>query len=215
MKQEHVIRVMIVDDHDMVRTGLSVFLEAFDDLELVGDAKDGETAVELCRTLQPDVILMDLVMPGMSGVAAIQAIRQTHPKVQIIALTSFTEQHLIREALQTGAVGYLLKNVSIDELADAIRAAHAGRPTLTPEVLQVLVDTSAPPTPPMPESALTPREIEVLELIVAGLNNKEIAERLIVSRSTIKTHVSNILSKLGTSNRAEAAALAVQNHLVT
>jgi NarL family two-component system response regulator LiaR len=212
VKQEHVIRVMIVDDHDMVRTGLSVFLEAFDDLELVGDAKDGETAVELCHTLHPDVVLMDLVMPGMSGVAAIRAIRQTHPDIQIIALTSFSEQHLVREALQTGAVGYLLKNVSIDELADAIRAAHAGRPTLTPEVLRVLVDTSAPPTP---DSSLTPREVEVLELIVAGLNNKEIAERLIVSRSTVKTHVSNILAKLGTSNRAEAAALAVQRHLIT
>jgi NarL family two-component system response regulator LiaR len=206
------IRVMIADDHDMVRSGLGVFLEAFDDLELVGEANSGAEAVRLCPKVHPDVILMDLVMPEMDGVAATQLIRRTYPGVQVIALTSFDDQHLVQGALQAGAIGYLLKNTPIDELASAIRAAHAGKSTLAPEALKVLIEASS--HPPQPGYDLTPREQEVLSLIVEGLSNPEISERLVIGLSTVKTHVSNILSKLGVSNRVEAASLAVEHDLV-
>jgi NarL family two-component system response regulator LiaR len=215
VKEKSTIRVVIVDDHEMIRAGLRVFLEAFDDLELVGEASDGEAAVAICELQHPDVVLMDLVMPGMSGVSAIRTIIQTHPDIQVIALTGFNEQHLVHEALQTGAIGYMLKNVSIDELANAIRAAHNGQPTLTPEVFHGLVEAVTHPEPSQANPSLTPREVEVLRLIVAGLHNHEIAVHLTISQSTVKTHVSNILTKLGTSTRAEAAALAVQHNLVT
>lgn len=205
------IRVMLVDDHLMVRRGLATFLKVFDDLELVGEAADGETAVQLCGRVLPDVILMDMVMPDIDGVTTTRLIRQHFPMVQVIALTSFKEEGLVQSALQAGAIGYLLKNVKADELAQAIRAAHAGQGTLAPEIVQAM--THAAPPPP-PGYDLTEREREVLALLVAGLNNSEIAEKLVVSPSTIKSHVSNILAKFGVSSRTEAAALAVRYRLV-
>ena len=210
------IRVMLVDDHAVVRSGLGAFLLVFDDLELVGEAGGGEEAVRLCQRLKPDVVLMDLVMPGMDGAAATRAIRECCPNVQVIALTSFKEQELVQGALEAGAIGYLLKNVSADELADAIRAAHAGKPTLAPEATQALIQASRSASePPKPGFDLTERELEVLELMVEGLTNPEIAERLVVSRSTAKFHVSSILSKLEVSSRIEAVALALQEKLVS
>jgi NarL family two-component system response regulator LiaR len=206
------IRVMIVDDHDMVRRGLSAFLMAMNDLQLVGEARNGREALAICDSARPDVILMDLVMPEMSGAEAAREIRARCPEVQIIALTSFEDKELVQDALRAGAISYLLKNVSADDLAEAIRAAHAGRPTLAPEAAQALIQTATEGLSPGNE--LTPREREVLALMVEGLTNPEIAERLVVSRSTAKAHVSNILSKLGASNRAEAVSLALQRRLV-
>lgn len=207
------IRVVIVDDHDMVRRGLAAFLKAKTDLELVGEARNGKEALQVCEQVQPDVVLMDLVMPEMSGAAATKQIRERCPEVQVIAVTSFQERELVQEALQAGAISYLLKNVSANELAAAIRAAHAGRSTLAPEAAQALIQTAG--EGPTPGHDLTEREREVLALMVEGLTNPQIAERLVVSRSTAKAHVSNILSKLGVSNRAEAIAMALQHKLVT
>jgi NarL family two-component system response regulator LiaR len=207
------IRVLIVDDHSVVRTGLKLFLMAYDDLELVGEAANGEQAARLCGEVRPDVVLMDLVMPGMDGVAATRAIREHSPGIKVIALTSFREEDLVQRALEAGAIGYLLKDVSADELADAIRAAHAGRPTLASEATQALI--SAATQAPAPGHDLTGRERQVLALMVEGLSNREIAEQLTISLSTVKFHVSSIFSKLGVDGRAEAIALALQRHLVS
>ena len=214
MKQttQQPIRVLIVDDHLMVRKGLATLLKVFDDLELAGEADNGEAAIQLCARVLPDVILMDLVMPVMDGATATRAIRQQFPQVQIIALTSFKEGNMIKNALAAGAIGYLLKDVSADELAQAIRAAHSGRATLSPEVEQTLVESAN--QPPVPGLDLTEREREVLILMIEGLNNTQIAARLTVSPSTIKSHVSNILSKLGVASRTEAVTLALRHHII-
>ena len=212
MDAQKLIRIMIVDDHAVVRSGLSAFLMVYDDLDFVGEAASGEEAIRLCKKLHPDVVLMDLVMPGMDGAAATQAIREECPDIQVIALTSFKEDDLVQRTLKAGAIGYLLKNVSSNELVSAIRAAHAGRPTLAPEAAQVLIQASQ--GPPSIGSDLTSREREILALMVSGLSNPEIAEQLVVSRSTVKFHVSGILSKLGVTSRTQAVTLALQNKLV-
>jgi NarL family two-component system response regulator LiaR len=206
------IRVMLVDDHAMVRRGLATFLMVFKDLLLVGEANSGEAAIELCAKVSPDVVLMDLILPVMDGVAATRAIRGQYPNVQVIVLTSFKEGNLIQNALEAGAIGYLLKDVTAEELARAIRAAHAGRATLSPEAAQSLVETTN--LPPAPGLDLTEREREVLLWMIEGLNNTQIAARLTVSPSTVKSHVSNILSKLGVASRTEAVTLALRNKIV-
>jgi len=204
---------MLVDDHTMVRRGLATILMVFDDLELAGEAANGDAAVELCAQAQPDVVLMDMVMPGMDGATATRLIRQKFPQVQVLALTSFKEETLVTSALQAGAIGYLLKDVSADELVQAIRAAHCGRATLSPDATQALVHAAS--RPPEPGHDLTAREREVLALMITGDTNTQIAAKLVVSPTTVKSHVSNILSKLGVSSRTEAVALAIQHQIIT
>lgn len=214
MTRDKKIRIMLVDDHQVVRQGFIVFLKAFDDFELVGEATNGEEAVEGCGKFHPDVILMDMVMPKMSGAEAIEAIRKQYPHVQIIALTSFSDdRQLVQKAVKAGAIGYLFKDISIDELADAIRTAYRGDPVLAPEATRMLIQATR--NPQKVDYNLSARELEVLELLIEGLNNPQIAERLIISRSTVKFHVSSILGKLGVNNRAEAVALAVEQKLVS
>ncbi len=206
------ISIMIVDEHPMVRRGILAFLKNEPDINVVGEACDGQEAVQRCKELQPDVILMDLRMPVMDGVAATRLIHKQFPQVQIIALTTFQDKQLVQDALQAGALSYLLKNVTGQELVEAIRQAYAGRRTLAPEALQALIQASNDDS--SSDYDLTPREQEVLELLVKGLSNQEIADRLSVSHATATAHVSNILSKLEVSNRAEAVALALEKKLV-
>jgi two-component system, NarL family, response regulator LiaR len=213
MNEQDRIRVMIVDDHNVVRSGLAAFLLTYDELELVGEVGNGEEAVRKCADLAPDVVLMDLMMPGMNGAEATRAIRQKCPDTQVIALTSFKEDELMQKTLQAGAIGYLFKNVTAEELVTAIRNAHEGKPTLAPEAAQALIH--AVTQPQQVGFDLTDREREVLVLMVKGYNNPQIADHLVISRSTVKFHVSSILSKLGVSSRTEAVALALQHHLVT
>jgi NarL family two-component system response regulator LiaR len=210
---QQLIRVVVVDDHAVVRSGLADFLMVYEDMELVGEASNGRAAVDVCLRTQPDVVLMDMMMPEMDGATATQAIRARCPAIQVIALTSFREEELVNAALKAGAIGYLLKTVTADELAAAIRAAVIGRPTLAPEATLALMHTAT--APPLPGFDLTEREREVLCLMANGLNNRQIAQKLIVSLSTVKYHVSNVISKLGAANRTEAASIAMQNHLVS
>jgi NarL family two-component system response regulator LiaR len=211
MATNQTIRVMIVDDHAVVRSGLKAFLDAYDDLQLAGEARSGEEAVRLCAQIQPDVVLMDLVMSGMDGASATKAIRLTCPHTQVVVLTTFKDEAMIQKAISAGAIGYLLKDVQADELAEAIRLTNAGRTILSPEITQALVHGSTRGN--QPGSDLSERELEVLSWMVQGLNNTEISNQMILSLSTVKHHVSNILGKLNVTNRAEAVAMAVQHNL--
>lgn len=213
MTEQSLIRILIVDDHAVVRSGLSKFLLVNRDLELIGEASDGSEAIQMVALHKPDVVLMDLMMPGVDGITATREIRQKYPTTQVIALTSFSEQAMVQGALQAGAVGYLQKNVSASELAGAIRSAHCGRVTLSSEAAQVLAQSVT--QPPIPVNDLTHRERDVLKLMVEGLNNNEIAERLVVSLGTVKFHISNIFQKLGVDSRVEAVKLAIERKLVT
>jgi len=205
------IKVLLVDDHTVVRSGLSKFLLVNRDLKLVGEASDGEEAVQKVSLYGPDIVLMDLMMPGMDGITATREIHQKYPKVKVIALTSFAEQNMVQGALQAGAIGYLQKNVTAKELSHAIRSAHEGRMTLSPEATQVLANSVAQPQ--IPGEQLTERERDVLKCMVEGLNNNEIAETLVVSLGTVKFHVSNIFHKLGVDSRVEAVKLAIEQKL--
>ncbi len=206
------IRILLVDDHAVVRSGLGKFLLVNKDLELVGEAGDGAEALQLVALHRPDVVLMDLMMPGMDGITATREIHRKYPHIKVIALTSFSEQNMVEGALQAGAAGYLQKNVTAAELANAIRSAHAGRMTLSPEAAQALADSFTQPH--LPGSELTERERDVLKCLVDGLNNNEIAARLVVSLGTVKFHVSNIFQKLGVDSRVEAVKLAIERKLV-
>jgi NarL family two-component system response regulator LiaR len=206
------IRVLVVDDHDMLREGLATFLRSSRDLALVGEGANGAEGVRLCRELEPDVVLMDLVMPEMDGISAIEAIHKAQPGIRIVALSSFGEDQLVKSAIKAGATSYLLKNISAATLADAIRATRSGLPTLAPEVAPALIEP--PPPSGLKGSDLTEREREVLALLVEGLSNAEVAERLHVSPYTAKNHVSSILGKLGVSSRTQAVSLALQPRVV-
>jgi NarL family two-component system response regulator LiaR len=212
MEDKSTIRVMIVDDHAVVRSGLATFLLVNKDLELVAEAESGELAIQYCSLYKPDVVLMDVMMPGMDGINATRQIRQRYPSVQVIVLTSFQEENLVQGALQAGAIGYMMKNTTASELGQAIRSAYTGRMTLSSEASQALAKSLL--QPPTPDNILTEREREVLNWMVKGLSNQEIAEKLVVSLGTVKFHVSNIFMKLGVQSRVEAVALALQRKMV-
>lgn len=205
------IRILIADDHTVVRQGLRMFLNLDPELDVVGEAADGKQALELARELLPDVVLMDLLMPGMGGVEATAAIRREMPDVEVIALTSVLEDNSVIGAIHAGAIGYLLKDTEADELIRAIKAAAQGQVQLSPKAAARLVrEVRAPESP----EALTERETEVLRLLATGFSNKEIALKLTIGEKTVKTHVSNILSKLGVASRTQAALHAVRIGLV-
>lgn len=206
------IRVLIVDDHPLARAGLATFLLGYADLQLVGEAASGEEAVALCPHLRPDVVLVDMALPGMDGAETIAALRSACPSARCLVLTSFKEESRVQASLAAGAIGYLLKDVRADDLAAAICNAYCGRRTLAPEATEALIHAAT--RAPEPEISLTAREREVLELLVAGFSNAEIAAHLVVSLATAKSHVSNILSKLGVASRTEAVALALKHDLV-
>ena len=211
MNDPEPIKVIVIDDHDMVRRGLAAYFKTYPDITLIGEAGDGREGVEICLELDPDVVLMDLIMPRMGGVEATRKICEKRPDIKVIALTSFQDKSMVQEAIRAGAISYLLKNVDGDNLAAAIRSANTGRGTLSPEVTRELI--SSEPTSNIGDD-LTQRELEVLALMVEGLTNPEIAERLTISRATASSHVSHILHKLDVSNRAEAIVLAVRSNLV-
>ena len=214
------IRVLIADDHAVVRQGLRTFLALQDDMEVVADAADGEEAVRAAREHAPDIVLMDLVMPNMDGVEATRRIASERPATRVIALTSFLEDDKVLPAVRAGAAGYLLKDVGPPELVRAIRTVHGGEALLHPAVAaRVLEEVAAPapapaPAPPRAEPGLTPREREVLALVARGLANKRIAQELGIAEKTVKIHVSRILHKLGVADRTQAALYAVRHGLV-
>ena len=208
------IRVMIVDDHDIVRRGISTFLTGFDDLVLVGEAANGQDAMRVCGEVQPHVIMMDMMLPDMDGIALTRSIRAAHPDVQVVMLTSAKDGDLVQGALQAGAIGYMLKNISVREMAEAIRTAYVGKPSLAPEATRALIDLSLHPRMSPPTYNLTEREQTILKLMIQGRTNQQIADQIFVSRATVKVYVSTILSKLGVQNRVEAVRLALEESLV-
>lgn len=210
---EEKIRVLIVDDHFMVRDGLKVFVDVLPDMECVGEASNGEEAIRICQQVRPDVVLMDLVMPGVDGVSATEAIRKQFPETRVIALTSFVDKDLVQRVVRSGATGYLLKSASMPQLSNAIRQAHEGRPTLSVEATEALMSATADPTSVGQD--LTERELEVLAALGEGMTNLEIARWLMITESTTRFHITNIFMKLGVSNRTEAVRLALRLKLIT
>jgi NarL family two-component system response regulator LiaR len=208
------IRVLIADDHAVVRQGLRTFLELQDDIEVVADVADGEAALRAAREHEPDVVLMDLVMPGIGGVEAIRGLREARPEARVLVLTSFLDDEKLFPAVRAGAAGYLLKDVEPAELVRAIRTVDDGEALLHPAVAARLMEEFAAAERPAAEEALTAREREVLQLIARGLPNKLIARDLEIAEKTVKTHVSSILSKLGLTDRTQAALYAVRRGMV-
>jgi len=208
------IRILVVDDHAVVREGLRAFLDLQDGFEVVGEAGDGDEAVSAAERLRPDVVLMDLVMPRRDGVAAMRVLRDRVPGVRVIVLTSFLDEDKLLPALRAGAAGYLLKNAQPDELERAVRAAHAGEAVLDPVVAARLVEALAAGGDADPIDRLTPREREVLQLVGRGFPNKRIARELELAEKTVKTHVGHVLAKLGVTDRTQAAVIAVRAGLV-
>jgi len=207
------IRVLVADDHPLVRQGLRSFLETIEDIEVVGEAADGDEAIAMAADLAPDVVMMDLAMPNVDGIEATRRITQARSATKIIALTSFATDDKVFPAIQAGAAGYLLKETDPADLAEAIRKVHRGEPILHPSVAARLMREVAAAEPRAYRADLTVRELEVLRLIAAGRSNKEIARDLSVAEKTVKTHVSNVLSKLGVADRTQAALYAVQHGL--
>jgi DNA-binding NarL/FixJ family response regulator len=207
------IRVMLVDDHQVVRVGLRSFFDLLDDIEVVGEAADGSAAIAMARRLEPDVILMDLLMPNVDGLTAISRIKQEMPAIEIVAMTSFLEAEKVSTALEEGASGYLMKDAGADEVAAAIRAAHAGEVHLDPAVARLLAERMRSRRTEEPVEPLTDREREVLALVARGMSNKEIASELFITERTARTYVSNILGKLGLASRTQAALYAIEHDL--
>lgn len=217
MAQVEKIKVLIVDDHQVVRQGLRTFLELHDDVVVVGEAGDGVTAVEMVRQFEPDVVLMDLVMPRLDGIAATRQVKELGAHIKVIALTSFTEDDKVFPAIQAGASSYLLKDASPDDLVEAIRAVHRGEARLHPDIARKLMEQvvhQAGPSRGAPVDDLTEREREVTRLVAQGRSNSEIAQALFISSKTVKTHISNILSKLGLQDRTQLAIYAIKHGLV-
>lgn len=212
MANEAAIRIVIVDDHPMMRSGIKAILATTRNVEVVGEASSGEEAVPLCQALRPQVVLMDLIMPGMGGVAATQSVRRACPETRVIVLTSFGDSALVQDAIRAGAISYLLKNVSGTVLTEAVVAAASGQPIMADEALRALMEIAANPAPL--GSDLTEREHEVLEWMVNGLTNAQIAQRISISEATVRFHVGNILSKLEANNRTEAVSIAIKHRLV-
>jgi len=206
------IRILLVDDHALVRSGLKNFIYGYEWMEPVGEASNGQEAIEFCSQHPVDVILMDMVMPVMDGVQATRQILERNPAIKIVILTSFLEQDMVQQALRAGAIGYILKNVSADELAKAIRSAYEGRSTLAPEATEALVQATR--NQHQPGADLTEREREVLTYLARGFSNAEISHKLSVSLATVKFHLANIYTKLGVNNRVEAVTTALENNLI-
>ncbi|MGZ4032632.1 MAG: response regulator [Tumebacillaceae bacterium] len=206
------IRVLLVDDHDMVRLGIRTYLMTEPEIEVVGEANSGEQAVEVVKDLQPDVVLMDLVMSGMDGVAATREVLKIHPTAKVLVLTSFLEDTKVFPALEAGASGYILKTVLGDELVQSIRSVYKGETVLEPQVAtRVVAALQKPKTPAVSVDVLTEREMDVLHLLADGMTNQQIGEKLFIGIKTVKTHVSNILAKLGVEDRTQAAVMAHKN----
>lgn len=205
------IRVLLVDDHAVVRGGLRFFLSGAHDIEIVGEGSNGHEALALVASLKPDLVIIDVLMPEMDGIEATRELRRRFPEVRVLVLTSFGEGELVQRALQAGAIGYLMKDTQGSELISAVRTACAGAPVLSPDLTKALL--GALHNPPTPGGDLSERELSVLRLMVAGMSNEQIAEQLFISRNTVRHHVHNILGKLHAANRTEAVAIAVQHHL--
>ncbi len=212
MVKKDMINVMIVDDHPLFRHGLRTVLEAYDDMHLIGEAENGREALEMCEKSQPDVILMDILMPVLDGAKTTSSLLKKWPEIKVIALTSFKDKDLIEDVLKAGAFSYILKNVPSNKLIEIIRDAHTGKPTLSSEATQIMISELRSPS--SKKFKLTNREKEILALLVEGLTNKGIAKRLTLSNPTVHFHVSNILNKLGVSKRTEAIYLALKQKLV-